>query len=259
MRVRGVLFDVDGTLFDYAAAEAAGLRAHLGAEPVAGLGSEGEALARWRALMVEEYGRFLAGEVDFAAQQRARVRRFLGRPGLSDAEASAWFGRYAARRDLAGTAFADAEPVLRRLAADHRLGVVSNAGTEGKRRKLAAVGLLPYLRGAFVCCDEYGAVKPAAGIFHAACAALGLPPEQVAYVGDDYTADALGARDAGLRSYWLCRGGQEPGSPSPAAGIHVLRTLHTLPAALAGPHPGPHPGPYPGTGENGAVRERGSG
>ncbi len=257
MGVRGVLFDVDGTLFDYAEAEAAGLRAHLGAEPVAGVGSAGEALVRWRELMAEEYGRFLAGEVGFAEQQRARVRRFLGRPGLSDEEASAWFGRYAVRRDLAGAAFADAEPVLRRLAADYRLGVVSNAGAEGQRHKLAAVGLLPYLRGAFVCCDEYGAAKPAAGIFHAACAALGLPPGQVAYVGDDYTADALGARDAGLRSYWLCRGEQRPGAAGPASGVHVLRTLHALPAALAAL--AAPADPHPRRGEKGAIRGRGSG
>lgn len=230
-----MLFDVDGTLFDYAASEEAGLLAHLAAEPLGRFASAADALACWREVMAEEYGRFLAGELSFREQQRARARRFLARPGLSDEDASEWFGRYAARRDQLGAAFDDAEPVLRRLAPHYRLGIVSNAGAEGQRRKLSSVGLLPYLGGAFVCCDEHGAVKPAASIFLAGCAALGLPPEQVAYVGDDYTADGLGARDAGLRAYWLRRDAGPPDTPAPPApadGIHVLRTLHALPPAL---------------------------
>lgn len=231
MAIRGVLFDVDGTLFDYAASEEAGLLAHLAAEPLDGFRSPADALARWREVTAEEYGRFLAGELSFHEQQQVRVRRFLGRPGLSGQDALAWYGRYAMRRDLLGVAFDDAAPVLRRLAPHYRLGVVSNAGAEAQRHKLSCVGLLSYLGGAFVCCDVHGAAKPAASIFHAGCAELDVPPHQVAYVGDDYAVDALGARDAGLRAYWVRR---DPGAPDtpPADGIRVLRTLHDLPAAL---------------------------
>lgn len=61
--------------------------------------------------------------------------------------------------------------------------------------------------GAFVAGLEYAAGvqaevigKPAAAMFHAACAQLGLPPEQVVMVGDDVEADVLGALDAGLQA-----------------------------------------------------------
>jgi putative hydrolase of the HAD superfamily len=227
-----VLFDVDDTLFDYTASEKAGLLAHLTAEALLDLfPSPADAFLRWRQLMTEEYARFLSGELTFAGQQRARTRRFLDRPELGDEDASAWFARFAARRGAVATAFDDAEPVLRRLAPAYRLGVVSNAGAENQRRKLASLGLLRYLGGAFVCCDEHGAAKPEAGIFLAGCAALGLPPHEVAYVGNDHAVDAVGARDAGLRAYWLRRGPDLPDEPA-ADGVHVLRTLHDLPAAL---------------------------
>jgi ribonucleotide monophosphatase NagD (HAD superfamily) len=61
--------------------------------------------------------------------------------------------------------------------------------------------------GAFVAGLEYAAGlraevigKPAAAMFHTACAQLGLPPEQVVMVGDDVEADVLGALDAGLQA-----------------------------------------------------------
>lgn len=61
--------------------------------------------------------------------------------------------------------------------------------------------------GAFVAGLEYAAGlraevigKPAATMFHAACAQLGLPPDQVVMVGDDVDADVRGALDAGLQA-----------------------------------------------------------
>lgn len=61
--------------------------------------------------------------------------------------------------------------------------------------------------GAFVTGLEYAAGlraevigKPAAAMFHAACAQLGLPPDQVVMVGDDVEADVRGALDAGLQA-----------------------------------------------------------
>jgi len=58
---------------------------------------------------------------------------------------------------------------------------------------------------------EYGAAKPDAGIFHAACARLGFAPDEVLHVGDDVHADVLGAADAGLHSCWINRA--EHGAP----------------------------------------------
>jgi len=52
---------------------------------------------------------------------------------------------------------------------------------------------------------EHGAAKPAASIFHAACAQLGLRPAQVLHVGDDIALDIVGAAQAGLRTCWINR------------------------------------------------------
>ncbi|MEV7601160.1 HAD family hydrolase [Kitasatospora sp. NPDC089797] len=237
MPIKGVLFDIDDTLFDYTGTERAGILAHLYDTGLLDLlPAPQDAATLWHTVMRTQYARYLAGELTFHGQQYERTRRFLahlGRPGadhLTDAQAATWFAGYAAHRDAARHAFPDALPALTRLAPHYRLGAVSNADTDQQRRKLAAVGLLDHLGDALVCSDRHGQPKPAPGIFHAGCAALGLPPHQVAYVGDDYALDAEGAHAAGLHAYWLDRAA----TAAPVAeGIRVLHTLDALPRAFA--------------------------
>ncbi|GLW12454.1 hydrolase [Microtetraspora sp. NBRC 13810] len=231
--VRGVLFDVDDTLFDYTTSERVGLIEHLASEGLLELfPTPADAVAMWRAIMEEEYARFLAGELTFTGHQLVRARRFLthvGHGGLSDEEAFAWFERGAAFRNAQWSAFPEADAALRSLA-HFRLGVVSNSTLAFQRHKLGVIGLLAHFGEAIVCSVEHGLPKPHPGIFLAGCELLGLPPHEVAYVGDKYDIDALGARDAGLRAFWLDRAAT---GVVPADGVTVIRSLEDLVTALA--------------------------
>jgi putative hydrolase of the HAD superfamily len=109
--------------------------------------------------------------------------------------------------------------VLRRLAEDRRLGILSNwphAAT--LRAQVDAAGWTPWL-SAIVVSSEVGAIKPAPTMFRAAEAALGWPDApagSILHVGDDLRADVAGARRAGWRAAWLRR--DNPGSPLPNVG-----------------------------------------
>ncbi|MEV2268002.1 HAD family hydrolase [Nonomuraea africana] len=204
----GVLFDIDDTLFDYTSSERAGLLGHLAAEGLLeSFASPEEAVALWHAIMEEEYARFLAGELSFEEQRVVRVRRFLGR-AVPDHDA--WFARYSALVAQEWAAFPDARPVLEALAPRFRLGVVSNSSLAHQRAKLTALGLAGHFGEAIVCSHEYGRAKPHPEIFLAGCELLGLPPEQVAYVGDKYDVDALGREGRGVVRV-LARQGRWPG------------------------------------------------
>lgn len=235
MPVLGVLFDVDDTLFD-SGSEAGSVLAYLRMRGLADrVPDSATALGLWREVRERHYARFLDGELTFAEQQRERVRELLARLGapdhadLTDQEASAWFAGYQAHRHATRTAFPDAEPALEALAPGFRLGVVSNSSADHQRRKLESIGLLPYFGDRIVCSDPHGAAKPAASIFLAGCAALGLRPHEVAYVGDDYETDAMGARRAGLHGFWLDRA---RGGTSTDPGVGVVHSLEELRAAL---------------------------
>ncbi|WP_432072183.1 HAD family hydrolase [Streptomyces wuyuanensis] len=207
MPIRAVLWDIDDTIFDYAGADRIGMERHLRAEGLAAIhGSVDQALARWKELTRIHWRRFEAGGVDFEAQRRDRVREFLGAAAMGDDEAEAWFARYVTHYEAAWQLFPDAVPALDLLATGFRHGVLSNSSIRNQHRKLTLLGVRDRFE-AVVCAAELGVAKPQAAAFHAACAALRLPPGEVAYVGDHPDIDAEGAVAAGLTGIWLDRGG----------------------------------------------------
>ncbi|MEV0600795.1 HAD family hydrolase [Streptomyces sp. NPDC050315] len=229
MGIRAVLWDVDDTIFDYASADLAGMQAHLLAEGLSeGYPSVEQALARWKELTTLHWRRFEAGGITFEAQRRDRVRDFLGSDSMSDEDADGWFGRYLAHYEAAWALFPDTLPVLELLAAEYRHAVLSNSSVRNQDRKLRVLGVRDRFE-ALVCAAELGVAKPAAGAFHAACEALGLPPAEVAYVGDQPDIDAGGAVAAGLTGIWLDRRGLG-GRPE----LIRITGLNQLPGLLRG-------------------------
>ncbi len=73
--------------------------------------------------------------------------------------------------------------------------------------------------------------KPSAAFFHAACAALGVPPAECLMIGDDIRGDIAGAQSAGLRAALVRTGKFRPsdleGDVRPDA---VLDSIADLPA-----------------------------
>jgi len=230
MTIRAVVWDIDDTIFDYTAADRAGMREQLVAEGLLdAYATVEQALVRWREVTDRQWARFAAGEIDFLGQRRERVRMFLGEE-LTDAEADAWFDRYIGHYEAAWALFPDVLPVLDLLAASHRHGVLSNSSIRVQDRKLRVLGVRDRFESV-LCAAELGVHKPDAQAFHAACAALDLPPEQVAYVGDHPEIDGQGAVDAGMLSVWIDRDGLVGAEQAPE-GPHRIASLAELPALL---------------------------
>ena len=230
MTIRAVVWDVDDTLFDYTTADREGMRVHLAVEGLlAGYDSPEQALVRWREITDRQWARFSAGEVSFEGQRRDRVRVFLGEE-LSDAEADAWFRRYIAHYEAAWSLFPDVLPALDALAASHRHAVLSNSSLTVQEHKLRTLGVRDRFESV-LCAAELGVSKPEAGAFLAACEALGLPPHEVAYVGDHPEIDGRGAAEAGLLSVWIDRGGVYARDTDGVA-AHRISTLAELPALV---------------------------
>ncbi|MFF5448421.1 HAD family hydrolase [Streptomyces sp. NPDC012888] len=231
MPIRAVLWDIDDTLFDYTGADTAGLAAWLDEQGLGALyGSPAEALAAWRAATERHWARFADGLGTFEGQRRDRVRDFLERPAMTDEEADTWFGRYLAHYEAAWALFPDALPALEALAGTHRHGLLSNSSSAVQERKMRSLGLRERFE-VLLCAVELGTSKPEAGAFLAACAAMGLEPAEVAYVGDHPEIDGCGARDAGLVAVWLDRRGRTGPAPE---GVHRIAGLAELPHVLAG-------------------------
>lgn len=224
--IDAVLFDLDGTLLDH---EGAAGEAIVRLFPDV---DEAWLIRRWYELTESAVDRYLAGELDFVAQRRVRIvtlARELGLGDWDDARADAWLAEYVALYKAAWRPFPEVRRVLDVLAGRGlRLGVITNGDAAQQRAKVEAIGLadvLPYV----VASSEAGSAKPAAGIFRTACAGLGVPPDEAAYVGDRLVTDAQGAAAAGLAGVWLDRSGSA--APEDLT-VPRITTLEALPRLL---------------------------
>ena len=127
--------------------------------------------------------------------------------------------------------FADVRPVLDRLKAEYRLGLVTNGPCDLQCAKLDASGLRGYFEATAIS-REVGIKKPDPRIFAVAIRQLGVSAQESAFVGDTSKSDIAGALAAGMKAIWLNRDNDPaPESIVPDATIH---SLSELPSTLTG-------------------------
>jgi putative hydrolase of the HAD superfamily len=215
-----VLFDIDDTLIDHASAfHLATVTLH---RRVNSLMPVEDFAAQWSAAHRHYFDRYLAGELTYEQQSRARIRTVVD-PGLRDDAADQLFTAYITSYEAAWSLFPDVAPCLDGLNR-HQLGVISNGQRSQQVRKLERTGIIDRF-GCIVISEDCGRAKPDAEIFRRACALIGESPGRTLYVGDSYDLDAMGARRAGLVGVWLDRAGS-------ASSVHVppvVRSLRELP------------------------------
>ena len=138
---------------------------------------------------------------DLGFIRREMFRQMLDDCGHDPSHTETVYAIFMAARQRV-TLYDGAAEALARLAARYPIVAISNGNAD-----LRAIGLDAYFRGALSASD-FGAAKPDPGIFHAACAALELPPSTVLHIGDDPHTDVIGARRAGLRAGWVNAAGE---------------------------------------------------
>ncbi len=106
--------------------------------------------------------------------------------------------------------------------------ILTNGWSPLQQRKIAHA--LGPAAPAVLVSDELHAIKPARPAFDALVAALGVPREQVWYVGDNPAGDVGGALAAGLRAAWFdWEGLPYPAElPPPTLRVGALRELEGL-------------------------------
>jgi len=81
-------------------------------------------------------------------------------------------------------------------------GLVTNLTTEIQLKKIAHLGIGEHFDFVLTS-EEVGVEKPAPAIFNEALARMNLNCNELAMIGDDYKADIEGALVAGMGAYWL--------------------------------------------------------
>jgi len=193
-----LLFDADGTLFDYEQAEAAALQntfAQFDVPFPAG------ALPVYRVINGQLWQALEEGQV---TQAKLAVRRFemlfetLGRP-MPPQFSSAFLDQLARCSVLID----GAETTLRALQPRYRIAILTNGISVVQRSRLARSAIQRYIHELIIS-EEVGAAKPDAAFFDFAFERLGRPSRaNVLMIGDSLSSDMRGASRYGLDTCWF--------------------------------------------------------
>jgi 2-haloacid dehalogenase len=219
MIYKWILFDADGTLFDYDQAESAALQ-HTFEQM--GQRFEPGYVEAYRQINGQIWLEFEQGRI---SQERLRTLRFemlFEASGLTLSPEA--FSALYLRNLAQGTDLIDgAEEVVRTLHGRIGLMLITNGLQEVQRPRFARSALNGLFAG-LVISEEVGAAKPHPRIFDAAFAEMGQPGrEEVLMVGDSLSSDMRGGSDYGIDTCWY-NPEQRPRSP----GIEIRYEIQDL-------------------------------
>jgi len=210
--IKGVVFDVGYTLIDET--------------------RRWREWAEWLAVEPEELWASMRSVIAEGVHHVESLRRL--HPGF-DLEQARADRRQAGRRDefLAGDVYPDVSPCVARLkAAGLKTGAAGNMSVDVERF-LAASGLGFDMIGSS---QRWGIEKPNPVFFERVIAAVGLPADRLAYVGDRLDNDVGAATAAGMCAIYLRRGlwAEVFSDREAASACAVIDSLDELPQALPG-------------------------
>ncbi len=222
--VKAILWDVDGTLLDFAAAEKAAIQ-KLFAEFCLGPCSDGT-VARYSSISGGYWKRLERGEITKAEVLVGRFRDFFSELGIDTALAELFNARYQVSLGDTVAYRDDSLEIVKALHGRVKQYVVSNGTVIAQTKKLQRSHLGEWMDGVFLS-EELGAEKPSPAFFDQVFAALpDLNKEDMLIVGDSLTSDMAGGIAAGIPTCWY-NPFRHP-RPTDMAMDHEIQDLHQV-------------------------------
>ena len=219
-----LLWDVDGTLLDFLAAEKAAIKKLFGEF---GLGECTDAMiARYSEINKHYWEALERGDLTKPVILVRRFADFFAEYGIDTSVAEAFNELYQIRLGDTVVFCDDSYELLSSLRGRVKQYAVSNGTVVAQTRKLRRSGFDRLLDGVFLS-EELGYEKPATEFFDRVFAAIGEPDrDRVLIVGDSLTSDITGGNRAGIRTCWYNPKG-EPNLTA-AHADYEIRDLHGI-------------------------------
>lgn len=225
MRYRWLLFDADGTLFDYDNAERLALEATLARLDYT-MARETHALYRefnsalWRQLE--------AGTVTPETLRWKRFESLFDALDLPLSQARDAGEHYLVELANHGTLFPGADEIVRACAERARLAIITNGLADVQRKRLGDSPIAG-LFDALTISGELGIAKPDRRIIDHTLAVWNDPPrDEVLIIGDSLSSDIQGGINAGIATCWL----SPDGAAAPEDGPQPKHTISRLSEVL---------------------------
>jgi YjjG family noncanonical pyrimidine nucleotidase len=208
-RYRWIVFDADGTLFDYDSAEFGALDRTF---EQYGLHFDAEVHRLFGEINKPLWVEFEQGRV---STQRLRVRRFEVLADALEVEfcASDVSDDYLLNLGAQCALMPGAQELVEDLSRDHGLALATNGIAAVQRSRFSASSIRPHFK-ALVISDEIGVAKPDPRFFTELFSRIEDPDRgEVLMVGDSLTSDIAGGVGFGIDTCWFNPSDQLNGSP----------------------------------------------
>lgn len=217
-----LLFDADGTLYDFERAEAEALEATFVELELA---AHDDALPTYHAINKQLWAEFERGEIQTDVLRVERFARLFDALGMTG-DAPGASTRYIAHLSRGTHLIEGAEALIDHLAPRYRLAIITN-GLSAVQRSRFAGSAIGHRFDPVIISDELGVAKPDPRIFDAAFEAMGWPAkDEVLLIGDSLSSDMKGGVGYGVDTCWY-NPRRTPAPPSLAI-THELDELAAL-------------------------------
>jgi len=199
-QIKVILWDVDGTLLNFEAAERVAIRKCFAQF---GLGECSDAMLEdYSAINRSYWERLERGELTKPEVLTGRFYEFFRKYNLDTSLVSAFNDQYQLALGDTVCFHDNAYELVKSLSGRVEQYVVTNGTRVAQERKLANSGLGAMMNGIFIS-ELLGAEKPSPAFFDAVWARIGRrPADEVLIVGDSLTSDMRGGNNAGILCCW---------------------------------------------------------
>lgn len=222
--IRILLWDVDGTLLDFQAAESTAIKNLFGEFS---LGNCSEDMVRRYSQINETYWQRLErNEITKSQVLIGRFEQFFQEIGVPQALASKFNRQYQLRLGDTIVYRDDSISIVKKLCGKVSQYVVSNGTIIAQNKKLLLSGLGELMDGVFLS-EEIGAEKPNRAFFDAVFDVI-QPSNfsEVMIIGDSLTSDIQGGNNAGILTCWY-NPDQKPAPPGYSID-YIITDLHEV-------------------------------
>jgi len=222
--IKAILWDVDGTLLDFKAAEKAAIK-KLFTEFSLGKCTD-EMIERYSEINKRFWQRLEKGEITKPEVLIGRFIKFFTEEGIDASVAPEFNERYQISLGDTIVYRDDSKEIIRSLKGRIKQYAVSNGTVRAQTKKLALSGLGEMMDGIFLS-EQVGAEKPSPIFFERVF--RDIPPfskDEIMIVGDSLTSDILGGMNAGIVTCWYDP--QKDAVPDGYKVDHVINDLHEV-------------------------------
>ena len=198
-RYTWLLFDADGTLFDFQHAEAIALKT---TPDQMGLVVPASFVATYHRVNNALWRRFEGGELRASGIRRERFRLLFEDLGLVG-DSLAFSEAFLENLIQESTLLDGAQSLIDQLKHQYHLALLTNGFASVQHARIARLGVGDLFNPVIIS-EEVGVAKPDPAIFDIALAQMGYPDKaSVLMIGDSLSSDIRGGSNAGIDTCWF--------------------------------------------------------